>query len=110
MCEVVDCAKAFEPARKKKAAKKRTATARCVNVEIRQTLARFTGRSVRILAEQGSVTFGENFHQPAIEVIDRVVHDGFESTIVLSMSLLNVVFQPDADIFVFAAEPDLLWP
>src|SRR5208283_3439785 len=81
------------------------AYSRCGTQEI--LFAAFSCGGVRILAESGSVTFGEDFHHPAIKVIDRVVHDGLESTIVLAMSFLNVVFQSDAEIPVFAAQLDL---
>src|SRR5579864_8458697 len=57
-------------------------------------LARRTG--VGILAEGVWVAFRENLHQPPIEVIHRVVHDGFEASIVLSMGFFNVIPQPDA--------------
>ena len=70
-------------------------------------LPRFAGGGVGIVTERVGIAVGKNFHHPAIKVIHRVVHDGFESTIVFSMSFLNVVFQPDADISVFAAQSDL---
>src|SRR5689334_6640916 len=38
------------------------------------------GTSVGIFAEGVGVSFGENFHQPAIEVIHWVVHDGLKTS------------------------------
>jgi len=67
-------------------------------------------RRVRIFTEGVRVAIGEDFHQPAVKIIHRVVHDGFEAAIVFPMSLFNVVFQTDADVSVFAAQPDLLGP
>ena len=53
------------------------------------SVARRTG--VGIVAEGVWVAFRENLHQPPIEVIHRVVHDGFEASIVLSMGFFNVI-------------------
>src|SRR5260370_39362467 len=64
-------------------------------------LARRTG--VGILAEGVRVAFRENLHQPPIEVIHRVVPDGFEASIVLSMGFFNVIPQSDAEIPIFTA-------
>jgi hypothetical protein len=66
------------------------------------------GRGVRVVTEGVRVPFGEDFHQPAIKVIHRVVHDGFEAAVVFSMSFFNVVFQSDAEISVLAAKAHLL--
>src|ERR1700693_1396552 len=66
------------------------------------------GRGVRIIAEGMRITLREDLHHPAIKVIHRVVHDRFESTVVFSMSFLNVITQSDADIFVLPAEAHLL--
>src|ERR1700733_4423017 len=63
---------------------------------------------VRIFAEGMRVALRKNLHHPAIKVIHRVVHDGFEPPVVFSMSFLNVITQSDADIFVLAAEAYLL--
>src|SRR4029077_6846553 len=52
-------------------------------------LTRRTG--VGIVAEGVWVAFRENLHQPPIEVIHWVVHDGFETSIVLSMGFFNVI-------------------
>jgi hypothetical protein len=49
------------------------------------------GSGVGILAEGVGIAFCKDFHQPAIKVIDWVVHDGFEAPIVLSMSFFNVI-------------------
>ena len=70
-------------------------------------LPRFAGGGVRIFAERIGIPVGKYLDHPAVKVIHRVVHDGFESTIVFSMSFLNVVFQSDADISVFAAQSNL---
>src|SRR5450432_3807535 len=51
------------------------------------------GCGVWIFAEGMSIAFSEDLHHPAIKVIDRVVHDGFEATVVFSMSFLNVITQ-----------------
>ena|ERR1700722_15113899 len=63
---------------------------------------------VRIFAEGMRVALRKNLHHPAIKVIHRVVHDGFEPPVIFSMSFLNVITQSDADIFVLAAEAYLL--
>ena len=76
---------------------------------VEKVLARFTGDCVGIIAEGRNVAFRKNFDHPAVKVVHWVVHDGLKSTIVFSMSFLNVVFQSDADVFVFTAQPDLLW-
>src|SRR3984893_3749808 len=68
---------------------------------VRLVMAR--GRGVRIFAEGVCVPFGKDFHHPAIKVVDRMVHDGFETSVVFSMSFFNVVFQSDAEVFVLAA-------
>jgi hypothetical protein len=52
-------------------------------------LARGTG--VWIVAEGVGIAFREDFHQPAIKVIHWVVHDWFETPVVLSMSFFNVI-------------------
>jgi hypothetical protein len=70
------------------------------------TLAR--GRCVRIFAKGVRVTFGKDFHHPAVKVVHGMVHDGFEAAVVFSMSFFNVVFQSNAEIFVLAAQPHLL--
>ena len=49
------------------------------------------GTSVGIFAERVGVSFGENFHQPAIKVIHWVVHDGLKTPVVLSMGFFNVI-------------------
>src|SRR6266513_5740508 len=75
---------------------------------VRLMMAR--GRGVRIFAEGVCVPFGQDFHNPAIKVVDRMVHDGFETAIVFSMSFFNVVSQSDAEVFVLAAYAHLLRP
>src|SRR5260370_18137324 len=60
---------------------------------------------VGIFAERAGVTFRENFHHPPIKVIHWMVHDGFKSTVVFAMSFLNVVFQPDAQVFFLPPRP-----
>ena len=67
-------------------------------------------RSVRVIAEGVRVPFGQDFHHPAIKVIDGVIHDRFEAPVVLSMSFFYVVFQSHAKIFVLAAQAHLLRP
>src|SRR5260370_28811157 len=57
---------------------------------VRLVMAR--GRGVRVFAQGVRVTFSEDFHQPAIKVIDRVVHNWFETAVVFSMSFFNVIF------------------
>src|SRR6266478_4131840 len=61
------------------------------------------GRGVRVIAEGVDVPFREDFHQPAIKVIDWVIHDWFEAAVVFSMSFFNVVFQSYAEVSVLAA-------
>src|SRR5436309_1789297 len=56
------------------------------------------------------IAIGEYFHQPTIKIVHWVVHDGFEAAVVFSMSFFNVVFQSDADVSIFSAQPDLLRP
>src|ERR1700730_18599544 len=68
------------------------------------------GRVVRIFAEGMRIALREDLHHPAIKVIHRVVHDGFEPPVVFSMSFLNVITLSDADIFVLSAEAHLLRP
>jgi hypothetical protein len=57
----------------------------------RRTLVLTHGTGVGIFAEGVGVSFGENFHQPAIKVIHWVVHDGLKTPVVLSMSFFNVI-------------------
>src|SRR5712664_50052 len=66
------------------------------------------GRGVRIFAQGVRVPVCQDFHHPAIKVVDRMVHDGFETAVVFSMSFFNVVFQSYAEIFVLAAQAHLL--
>src|SRR5258707_1407024 len=66
------------------------------------------GRSVGIFAEGMCIAVGKDLHHPAIKVIHRVVHDGLEAPVVLSMSFLNVVPQTIANIFVLASQLHLL--
>src|SRR5437016_9474497 len=75
---------------------------------VRLMMAR--GRGVRIFAEGVCVPFGQDFHHPAIKVVDRMVHDGFETAIVFSMSFFNVVFQSETEVFVLSAYAHLLRP
>src|SRR6267378_7198098 len=75
---------------------------------VRLVMAR--GRGVGILAEGVCVPLSKDFHQPAIKIVDRMVHDGFETAVVFSMSFFNVVFQSDAEVFVLAAQAHLLRP
>ena len=63
---------------------------------------RFARGDVRIFAERGGISVGENLDHPAIEVIHRMIHDGFESAVVLAMGFLNVFFQSNAEISVLA--------
>ncbi len=71
-------------------------------------LAMLRGRGVRIFAESVGIALCEDLHHPAIKIVDRVIHDGFESPIVFSVSFLNVIPQPDADILVLTAKTNLL--
>src|SRR4029077_111540 len=71
-------------------------------------LAMPRGRRVWVFAESVGIALREDLHHPAIKVIHWVVHDGFETPVVFSMSFFNVVFQSDAEIFFFAAKPYLL--
>jgi hypothetical protein len=80
------CAKALEPAR---ASDTTTAATAKRFHKGNSVLARGTG--VGIVAEGVGVAFCEDLHQPAIKVIDWVVHDGFKTPIVFSMSFFNVV-------------------
>ena len=115
LCFFVVCARdVAEPTRRKERRQSRQRRRReeALGLEARlqassARLAGFAGRGVGIFAESGGVTVGEDFHHPAIKVIHWVVHDGFESTVVFSMGFLNVIFQSDADISVFAAQFDL---
>src|SRR5208282_6007557 len=59
-------------------------------------LAMPRGRGVRVVAESVRIALREDFHHPAIKVIHRVVHDGFKTPVVFSMSFFNVVFQSNA--------------
>lgn len=65
---------------------------------------------VRIFTQGVRVSFGEYLHQPAVKVIHRMVHDRFETAVVLSMCFVNVIFQSDANVAVFAAQANLLGP
>src|ERR1700676_4265387 len=77
---------AFEPAN----SNNKTAAAAAKRLHTRNSvLAR--GSGVGILAKGVSVAFREDFHQPTIKVIDWVVHDGFKTPVVFSMSFFNVV-------------------
>ena len=66
------------------------------------------GRDVGVVAEGVGIAVGKDFHHPAVKVVHRVVHDRFETAVIFSMSFFNVVFQSDAEIFLFAPEPYLL--
>jgi hypothetical protein len=66
------------------------------------------GRGVWIFAEGTGIALREDLHHPAIKIVDRVIHDGFEPPIVFSVSFLNVIPQPDADILVLTAKTNLL--
>ncbi len=66
------------------------------------------GRGVGVIAEGVGVPFGEDLHQPAIKVIDWVIHDWFEAAVIFSMSFFNVVFQSYAEVSVLAAQAHLL--
>ena len=61
------------------------------------------GTGVGIFAEGVWVAVGEDFHQPAIKVIHRMVHDGFKTPVILSVGFFNVITQSDADVLIFAA-------
>ena len=63
--------------------------------------------AVEVLDEVG-VALRENLHHPAIKIVDRVIHDGFEPPVIFSVSFLNVIPQPNADILVLSAETHLL--
>src|SRR6201999_3586164 len=78
------------------------------SVECEPLLAMLRGRGVRIVAESVGVALRENLHHPAIKIVDRVIHDEFEPPIVFSVSFLNVIPQPYADILVLSAETHLL--
>jgi hypothetical protein len=77
--------------------------------EFRHTKKAFSGLvpvsrdRVGIFAKRANVAFRKNFHHPPVKIINWMVHDGFESTVVFAMSFLNVVFQSDAQILIFAA-------
>jgi len=77
---------ALEPASRNN--KTAAATAKCFHTG-NSVLAR--GSGVGILAKGVSVAFRKDFHQPAIKVIDWMVHDGFKTPVVFSMSFFNVV-------------------
>ena len=101
------CAKTPEPSVSARQAHSSAARPREKMTSRERVLARLAGRGVGIFAERGRISVSEDFHHPAIKVIDRVVHDWSESTIVFSMGFLNVVFQSDTDISVFAAQFNL---
>ena len=61
------------------------------------------GSGVGIFSERVRIAFTQNFHHPAVKIIDGMVHDGLEAAVVFSMSFLNVIFQSDAKILIFAA-------
>src|SRR5437899_2665457 len=67
-------------------------------------------RGIRVFAQSLGVTASKDLHQPAIEVIHRMIHDRPESPIVLSVRLLNVIAQSQANVFVRAACLHLLGP
>jgi hypothetical protein len=67
-------------------------------------------RRVRIFAERACVAFRQDFHEPLVKIIDRMVHDRFEAAVVFAMGFLNVIFQSDANIFVLAAQANLFRP
>src|SRR5260370_12640099 len=52
---------------------------------VRLVMAR--GRAVRVFAQGVTVPFGQDFHHPAVKVIDWVIHDWFETAVVFSVSL-----------------------
>src|SRR2546430_3820224 len=70
---------------------------------LRVRLVMSRGRRVRVIAEGVGIPFGEDFHQPAIKVIDWVIHDWFEAAGVFSVSLFHVGFQSYSECPVLAA-------
>jgi hypothetical protein len=68
------------------------------------------GRCVGIFAERAGVTVRQNLDHPTVKIIHGMIHDGFETAVVFAMSFLNVVFQSDAEIFIFAAQANLFRP
>src|SRR2546425_5248734 len=60
-------------------------------------------RGIRVFAQSLGVTASKDLHQPAIEVVHRMVHDRPESPVVFSVRLLNVIAQSHANVFVRAA-------
>ena len=68
------------------------------------------GDGIRIFAERVRVAIRKDLHHPAIKIIDRMIHDGTETAVIFSMSLLNVITQSNAQIFLFAPQPHLFRP
>src|SRR5260370_41367405 len=57
------------------------------------------GGGVGVVAQGVGVPFGEDFHQPAIKIIDWVIHDRFEAAVVFSMEFFNFIYRSDAERF-----------
>ena len=68
------------------------------------------GRGIRIFSEGFAIAFGKNLHHPAVEIINRLIENRMEAAVVFLTSFINITAQPCTDIFVFAAEANVLGP
>jgi hypothetical protein len=66
------------------------------------------GRGIGILAEGRWVSLAQNLDHPVIEVIDRMIEDGLKTPVIFFMSLLNIISQPHANVFMFTPQPDVV--
>src|SRR5260370_35940147 len=50
---------------------------------------------VRVIAERVRVPFGEDFHHPAIKIIDWMIHDWFKAAGVFALRFFYVFFESE---------------
>src|SRR5260370_8542440 len=65
-------------------------------------------RGIRILAEGRWVSLAQNFHHPVIEIIDGVIQDRLKTPVIFFVSLLNIISQTHANVFMFASQADVV--
>ncbi len=68
------------------------------------------GRGIGIFSEGLRISLGENFQHPVMEVIHGMILNRAEAAIVFFAGFVNVAAQPVTDVFVFAAQSNVLGP
>ena len=67
-------------------------------------------RGVRIFAESFAIALRENFHHPAMEVINRLIENGMETAVIFFSGFVNIAAQSDTDVLILTAEANFLGP